>query len=441
MKVAMRTGALVVAITSAGAAPRAEAQETNSPVAFVNVNVIPMDHERVLPAQTVVVEGGRISRIGPAARVSVPAGATVVDGRGKYLLPGLADLHVHLVGTREEQSAILKMFAVNGVTTILNLRGALEHLTLRADIAAGRVLGPMLYTAGPYVNQPYVNTPDEVERAVVEQKRTGYDFVKMHGDLSREAYARLNTVGRREGIRIVGHAPRTLGLDAMFEEKQYAVVHAEEFIYDRTHSSRDFEKIEPMIPGLAHKMRAAGIWLMPNFTAFKNIGGQVSNLDSMLARPEMRFMPRAHREGWGPSTNPYTRRFGKEVAPGIFARYGLLEKIARGFHGAGVRLLIGTDAMNTGTVPGVSAHDEMQDFVRAGLTPHDALRAATANAAEFLGKRDGGTLAVGKTADLLLLDGNPLDDIANTRRIAGVMLRGSWLPPSQLQTMLEAMAS
>lgn len=407
-------------------------------VAFVNVNVVPMDGERVIAGQTVIVKDGVIAEIGPAAKIKVPASALRVDGGGKYLMPGLADMHVHLTAPREDVLALLQLFIANGVTTILNLRGTPEHLELRASVEKGEVFGPTIYTAGSYVNQPFVNTPDEVERAVIEQKRAGYDFVKMHGDLSREAYARLFAVARREGIRVVGHAPRTLGIEAMFEERQYAVVHAEEYIYDRTHSSRDFAAIEPRIPELGQATAKAGIWLMPNLTAFKNIGLQANDLQAILDRPEMRFMPPRIRDGWGPATNPYTRRFGKDHYPGIMARYQMLEKLVRGFRAAGVRMLIGTDALNTAVVPGFSTHDELNDLVAAGLTPYEALRAATANAAEFLGTADRvGTVTTGKRADLLLLEADPLKDVKNANRRAGVMIRGQWMTEAELRKMLD----
>jgi hypothetical protein len=399
-----------------------------------------MDAERVLRGQTVVVERGAITRVGPAARVAVPAGATVVDGRGKYLMPGLTDVHVHLVGDRATQLAVLRLFVAHGVTTVVNLRGTPEHLALRAEIARGALLAPTLHTAGPYVNEPFVTTPDEVERAVVAQQRAGYDFVKMHGDLSREAYARLMAVARREGIRVVGHSPRNLGYEAMFAERQYAVAHAEEFIYDRAGSSRDFARLAPRVPEIARAAAAAGLWVMPNLTAFRNIAFQIGDLDAMLRRPEMALLPAAIRDGWGPATNPYTRRFGPESYRGILDRYALLQALTRGFRDAGARLLVGTDALNTGTVPGTSAHDELALLVAAGLTPYEALRAATANAGAFLGPGDrSGTVAPGRRADLLLLDANPLADVAHARRIAGVVLRGRWVDAVELRRTLDAL--
>lgn len=407
-------------------------------VAIVNVSVLPMDRDQVLRGLTVVVENGIITRIAPG---EAPPGVRRVDGTGKYLIPGLMDLHVHLSYNSEpEQRQLLQLFLANGVTTVLNLRGAPQMLELRQAIAEGRVLGPRLFTVGPYVNQPFVTTPGEVEQAVVDQKQAGYDFVKLHGDLSREAYARLMNVARREGIRVIGHAPRNLGHEIMFQQRQYAVVHAEEFIYDRANSSkdRDLPQVEARIPSHARNMAQAGIWLMPNLVAFQAIAGQINNLDSMLARPDMRFLPRRVQEGWGPATNPYTARFSRDRYPGIMTRLGILQRISQQFHRAGVRLLLGTDAMNTGTIPGVSAHDEMQLMVDAGLTPYEVLKAATTNGADFLGIAEpSGLIAVGHRADLVLLDGNPLERIANTRRIAGVMLRGKWFSQPDLTEMLE----
>jgi hypothetical protein len=436
----MRALALVTLVVGLqGSAAHGQAPTT----VFVNVTILPMDGDRVLVGQTVLVQGDRISAVGPSSRVPIPDGATRIDARGKFLMPGLVDLHVHQLGPREIQLALLKMYVVNGVTTILNLRGMPEHLAYRREIADGRVLGPTLYTAGPYVNEPFVVTADSVEREVVAQKRAGYDFIKMHGDLSRDAYARLNAVARREGIRVIGHAPRNLGVDALFAERQYALVHAEEFLYDTLNRSRDVDLplFKPRIPELTRRMADAGMWLMPNLTAYKNIGLMALNLDQVLARPEMRYLPEAVRTVWGPARNPYTQRFGPAHAPGIFRRLELLKKLTSQFDSAGVGLLLGTDGFNTGTVPGWSAHDELDELVDAGLSPYHALRAATANANAFLGATPCiGMVRTGCVADLLLLEANPLQDVRNARRATGVMLRGRWLSREALDRILVSLA-
>jgi hypothetical protein len=438
----MRVFRAALALALCGGSPLA-AQGRHT-VALVNANVLPMDRDTLLAGQTVLIRDGIIQQVGPSGRVRIPAGTTRVDAGGQYLMPGLADMHVHMVGPRELQEELLKMYVVAGVTTILNMRGTPDHLVLRADIRAGRVFGPNMYTVGRYVNAPFFVTPDSVEQEVVAQKGAGYDFIKMHGELPREAYARLNAVGKREGIRIIGHAPRTLGIDAVFAERQYALAHSEEFLYDTTGSSRDADlaKFEPRIPELAPKMVAADVWLMPNLTAYRIIGLVAQDLSAILARPEMKYLPAVVRAGWGPGTNPYTQRFGPEKAPGIFARHALLQKLTKAFDSAGVKLLVGTDALNVGVVPGFSAHDELQELVDAGLSPYHALRAATANASTFLGSSPCiGQVRVGCAADLLLLDANPLSSIGNTRRIAGVMVRGRWLSRQELDRLLESLAA
>jgi imidazolonepropionase-like amidohydrolase len=237
----------------------------------------------------------------------------------------------------------------------------------------------------------------------------------------------------------VGHIPRNLGVDVIFEERQYMIAHGEEFLYDTTGSSRDssLPTVEAQIPRWARAMAEKGMWLTPNLCAYKAIAGQVKDLDSMLARPEMRYLPRSSRIAWGPTTNGYTTRKPPFRYESLMAHYRVIEEIVRQFHAAGVGLLVGTDAMNTGVVPGTSAHDELEDLVAAGLTPYQALRAATVNAALFLATPgDSGTVAVGQKADLVLLDANPLEEIGNSRRIAGVMLRGRWLSSRSIAKML-----
>src|SRR5215213_29423 len=263
-------------------------------LAFVDVNVVPMDGERVLAGQTVVVRDGRVAELGPSKRVKAPRGAVVVDGRGKYLLPGLTDMHVHLRNYDEaDTAALLKLYVARGVTTVLNLSGTPRHLELRGRVTKGELFGPTIYTSGPFISNATGSspTPEEVERAVVEQKRAGYDLIKIHGDFTREAYARLFVAARREGLRVVGHAPRNLGPEVMSEERQDVVAHAEEYIYDRESNSRDFAKVEQRIPELARATAAAGTWLIPNLTAYKNIGLQASDIDGVMRRPEMKYVP------------------------------------------------------------------------------------------------------------------------------------------------------
>jgi imidazolonepropionase-like amidohydrolase len=415
-------------------------------IAFVEVNVVPMDRERVLTGQTVVVKEGRIVELGPAERIAVPKGALRVDGRGKYLLPGLADMHVHLHPFDEQDNrALLQLFLANGVTTILNLLGTPHHLELRERINRGALPGPTLYTSGPYVsNAPRpAPTVEEVEQAVVEQKRVGYDFIKIHGDFSREAYSRLFEVARRENIRVIGHAPRNLGIEAVLEERQHVIAHAEEYLYAYFNKSVMEADKASKVPAIAEATAKAGVWVIPNLTAYKGIWLQAKDIAPVLKRPEVKYVPKSITDDWQPERNTYVRRFNNpESVQRLERNYRLLEKLVKGLRDAGVRMLAGTDAPIPSVVPGFSLHDELADLVAAGLTPYEAIKTATTEAAECLGVLERtGTVAVGKRADLILLEGDPLKDVRNTTKRAGVMVGGRWLGESELRQMLNSPAA
>jgi imidazolonepropionase-like amidohydrolase len=434
-----------------GQTPRHKADRA---VAFIDVNVVPMDRELILAGQTVVVKDGKILEIGAADKVQAPAGALRIDGRGKYLMPGLADLHIHLSYYDDERHnlAMLKLYVANGVTTILNLHGTPHHLELRAKIRSGEVFGPEFYTSGPFISDAGANTPtpDEVERDVVAHKRVGYDFIKIHGDFSREAYHRLFQVARRRGMRVIGHAPRNLGVEPMLEERQDAVAHAEEYLdayffykmdesiksADQNTQRRFIADQEKRIPQLAQATARAGTWVVANLEAYRNIALQAEDLDAALKREGVEYMIPDIAPHWMPERNTYKRRFKPERAPRFQAQYHLLEKTVKGFRDAGVRLLAGTDALNPCVVPGFSLHDELRNLVAAGLTPYEALRTATINAAEFLGATSG-VVAAGKQADLILVNGDPLKDVSNASRRVGVMLRGQWLVEDEMRQMLD----
>jgi hypothetical protein len=230
-----------------------------------------------------------------------------------------------------------------------------------------------------------------------------------------------------------------------------AVAHAEEFIYayfffdappgigeaDPETRRRFLENAEKRIPELAAATARAGTWVVPNLVAYRMIVEQGKDLASVLARPETRYVPPALAAGWQPGRNRYDRRYPPEVAEHMSWRLGLISKLTGALARAGVHLMAGTDAPIPGVVPGFSLHDELKLLVAAGLTPYDALRTATANPSEFLGRDGFGLVTVGARADLLLLDANPLSDVSNAGRPAGVMVRGRWLAASELRAMLE----
>jgi hypothetical protein len=411
-----------------------------------------MRRDEALPRQTVIVRNGRIASIGPADRTDIPADARRISGTDKYLMPGLVDAHFHLQANDDDRR-LLRLLVANGVTSILNLHGTPPILDLRRRVTAGEVLGPTIYTSGPYISDAPRWQPeaDEVERLVVEQKRAGYDLIKTHGDFSREAFHRLCTVARREHMKVIGHALRNLGVEPMFEERMDAVAHAEEFIYaffffgapdlsqaDAITRRRFLEQAEKRVPDLAAATAKAGTWVVPTLVAYTMIVEQGKDLASVLARPESRYLPPALLAEWQPGRNRYDRKYTPEMTEHMAWRVRLLSTLTGAFRQAGVPMMAGTDAPIPGVLPGFSLHDELKLLVAAGLSPYEALRTATANAAEFLGRSDEfGTVTPRTRADLLLLDADPRRDVANVARYAGVMMRGRWLASDDLRRMLE----
>ena len=403
-------------------------------IAFVNVNVVPMDRERVLLDQTVIIKDGRIAEIGPSAKVKVPKEALTVDGKSKlYLMPGLADMHTHL---RYESD--LALYVASGVTTVRNMRGTPRHLEWRGKVEKGELLGPRIYTTGPILSGPRsgfqeINTKEEAIKAVTEQKKAGYDAIKVYDQLPREAYDGVIAAAKQEGLPVFGHAPSAVGIEGVLKAGQASIEHAEQYVYHFYGDEyNDFEakkipEIEKKVPEIAKATREAGTWVCPTLGTIENFILQVDDLEKLLARPELKY---THPEtlAWWRTQQKDSSEINK-----VIDRFQA--SLVRAFRDAGVRMLAGTDMYAIGFVPGFSLHRELQSLVKAGLTPYQALETATRNPGELM-KGNFGTVSVGQAADLILVDGNPLKDVSNVAQLKGVMVRGRWLPETELHQML-----
>jgi imidazolonepropionase-like amidohydrolase len=419
-------------------------------IVIVDVSVIPIDREVVIPGQTVVIQNGLISYIGPKSGATIPPRALKLNGEHLYVMPGLTDMHAHLSSNPELSRRFLSLFVATGVTTILNMRGEPSHLELRKQVAEGKIVGPRIYTTGPFLGDPYrgqlTTTPQEVVARVAEDKAAGYDFIKLHGDLSRASFDELMADSKKDGIRVIGHLARNLSIYPALQEHQYAIAHGEEYLYAYFYFHRTDGDSDSPIPNLtsktaeiARETAAARVTVIPNLVLFKEIATEEVDVRSLLRRPEMRYMPKEiYDNEWIPEKNVYVHRFqGRTYCQ---RRYPILQHLTKALQDAGVRLLVGTDTPAPCLVPGFSVRLELEDLVEAGLTPYQALRAATLNAGEFLGVASG-KVAVGQRADLLLLHANPLTDIRNVSQLEGVILNGQWLPHEKLQGMLDDQAT
>jgi hypothetical protein len=569
-----------VSVGSVATGPLADAQTASdappppsSTIAVVNVTVIPMDRERAIPEQTVLIRGDRIVAVGPTNEISAPEGAFVIDGNGRYLLPGLTDAHVHLSTNLPWAPARPDfgegpLYLANGVTTVINLGGSPEQLDWRRRVETGELIGPTIYTSGEFVNEPRMKTAEQVEEAIRAQKSDGYDLVKFHErpntttGLTFAAYRRMIDVANEVQLPLVGHAPVNLGLDAMLDAHQsLAHVNMLSNIYFlplasrtgtlfvslgsfagvlaaamglalcawryRRHEQQPFALralrrtsllagagisaaiiLALVLPGgpasesvelrwlltmtavfmalgllailidlrrtwsattsairvlsvgaagasaalaaalmlfwvpvawrssdaglaaVAARLRGAGVTVQSTLVVYDSIGGPTRA--EILSDPAISFLLPRTRELWAklPTTGP----------PG-YALPAFTRRLTEALHRAGVPIVAGTDAMGMeGIVPGFSMHRELQRLRAAGLTPYEAIFAATRAPSAFLQRSfEFGTIAAGQRADLLLINGNPLEDLKPLAMPEAVIVRGRWFSGETLQHALEAL--
>lgn len=406
-------------------------------LAIENVHVIPMVREEILADHVVLVEGDVITAVGPRDDVAIPEGATRIDGRGGYLLPGLADLHVHLTKRAE-----LLLYVAHGVTTVRNMWGGEDTLELRNRIAAGEVLGPTIYTTGPILDGPEPRWPSSVTlhntanaRAAVKQaQKLGYDAVKVYDGLEPHVYQALVARASEAGIPVVGHVPYDVGLDAVLEAGQRSIEHLRGYW-------PELEGAEAFAAAAA-KTAKAGTWNCPTLVVHDLPFTALEDLEAARQLPEVRLVPPSIVARWDPARDVRFEGIN-QMTPELRAahqeRMVAVREIVGALHDAGAPLVLGTDAPNPFVVPGHAAHEELRQLVHCGLTPFEALQTGTTKAAAFLGRGNAGSIEPGKVADLLLVEGDPLADIGATVLIAGVMARGQWLPRTELDERLEAL--
>ena len=422
-------------------------------LAFVDVTVIPMNRQQELPHQTVVVQGGRVSAMGPSDRVKVPPGSGRIDGRGKFLMPGLAEMHAHIPSGEQPDSIIertLFMYVARGITTIRGMLGHPEHLELRTRAARGELLSPTIYTSGPSFNGNSVPTPEAAARMVTEQKAAGYDFLKIHPGIRSEVFDTLAATARRAGIHLAGHVPEEVGLQRALAAGYITIDHLDGYVEAMARGGTSEESAffglnlgerldQSRMPALVRATKDARVWNVPTQVLMENLVPSVS-LDVLQQRPEMRYVSRETQSKWAEVKRSMLKETGSTPAS-VAKTMDVRRKLIKALHQAGAGLLLGSDAPQIYNVPGFATHRELESLVGAGLTPYEALETGTRNIAAFFGTLPTtGTIEVGKQADLILLDANPLNDIRNTARQSGVMVRGRWLPKAEIETRLATIA-
>ncbi len=426
---------LVLATANTGFGQTQKNQTKPLAIAFEHVNVIAMDREVVLPDQTVLVEGDKIRAVGTTSTTKIPKDARRIDGRGKFLIPGLTDAHVHLQTPLE-----FPVFLANGVTTVYNLDGHPAHLRWREEIARGERVGPAIFTTGPIFRQSH--TAEAAVRMVDEQAALGYDGVKIYNGVSKEEYPALIAESKKKKLLLMGHVARTPDFELTLASGQ-SIAHLEEYTYTFFNPKRDDDDShiiydQARIPEAVQLTVKSGIYVTPTLANYAMIVQQATALDEFLKNPNLRYDAPWIQDAFQPDADRYRNGFEPSAYPRIRESLALQRKLVKALSDAGVPLMCGTDASGVGPVAGFGVHEELQEFVSDGISPYHALQTATVNPARYFGKSDEfGTIEPGKRADLLLLSGSPLADIRNTTKIAGLMIRGRWLDQNQLHAALE----
>lgn len=466
--------------TARAAGTRAGNGAGTGPLALTHVTVIDGSGAPPAPGMTVVVEGGRITQLAPSARTRLRPGTRTVDLSGKYLIPGLVEAHTHSDGP---ETVIPALYALAGVTTVREMWGRPVHHEWREKIRSGALLGPRWVVGSPIVDGtpslwaadvgPTIEVRDaaEARRAVRRIKREGADFVKVYSRLSREAYFAIADEAQRQGIPHLGHCPDTVRITEASATGHRTIEHLHALLLATSRHEKEirrrlaairidphdpsslsryhswFQQVHPLewravqghdrdrADALFRSLAADGTAVVPTLSVHHTL----ELPDDVPSRAEeWKYLPAWQTESWPDQLAALTGGRTPEQARQIRRIFEHRLRLVSELHGEGVRLAAGTDTGTGYLVPGFALHDELALLVAAGLTPADALRAATRDAARALGLPAVGTVARGQAADLLVLDADPLRDVRNTRRIHGVVVDGRWIPPEERRRLLAA---
>lgn len=400
---------------------------------LTNASVVPMTGHGILHDRALVIAGGEVVAIrSPGA--PLPHGAEVHDLEGRFVVPGLIDAHVHL---REPDRSLL-LFPANGVTTVVNLEGEPRHLALRDSIALSDALAPRIITAGPFLDE-IAGTAEQARYEVRRQRDAGYDLVKIHGRMEAEAFEAANDEAARLDLTVVGHRPDNLPTETVLRSGMSALTHVEELIGSSL-LSEPIGLSEDSARAVARAVVESGTAVVSTLGFFTAMRDQATDrFYDLITRPELVYVSPERRRAW--LYDGHREYIDQDELPWYDTAVADLQRITAAIHEQGGTIIAGTDTPLEYTVPGFSLHDELELLEAVGLTPMEALRAATVVPADFLGRPELGRIQVGAAADLLVLDSDPTESLNALERMDAVVLRGQWYPREELRHRLDWLAA
>ena len=399
--------------------------------AITNVTVIAMDGTEPVENAIVVVAGDRIVAVLESAKA--PDGALVIDGTGKFLVPGMAEMHGHIpsaVTITQDLKDLLFLYVSQGVTTVRGMLGAPGQLSLRDQIDDGEVLGPTLYLGGPSFNGNSVSSALQARRMVGDQVDEGWDFLKIHPGLTLQEYNAMADEATKLGITWGGHVPEAVGLRRALEAGQVTIDHIDG--YDVFVNGETMPLSKDLLQLAVDMTLESGVGIVPTEALWENLLG-IHTAEELASMDELKYIPPSTRSGY---KNRYRQQSGQDLADAI-QNVENRRIILKALYDAGATILLGSDAPQLYSVPGFSILREMETMADIGIPTTGILQAGSANVGDFFASYDTfGRIAPGNRADLILLDANPLEDISNMRTIAGVMVRGIWLSREEIDARL-----
>lgn len=414
--------------------------------AITNVAVLTMETEQVLENQTVLIKNGKILKIGNF----LPApNTTVIDGTGKYLMPGLTEMHAHIPVAKEGDDTLVKetlfLYLSQGITNIRGMLGDPYHLELRKAVVDGQILGPRIYTSSPSLNGNSIKTPEEAKAKITQYQKEGYDFLKIHPGIKLEVWEEVEKTANAVGIPYAGHVPVEVGINRAIAAGYKTVDHLDGYLEGLVPASEDIDPTkngffgydftnladETLIDDLVDKTIQHEVGIVTTQTLFTRWFSPTA--PEILANdPEMKYMSPKMLYTWRQMKTRLLE--GDTYNAEQWKKFiSIRENILRIMDKRGVTFLLGSDAPQVYNVPGFSLHRELQDMRKIGIENFKLLQAGTVNPAKFFGAVGlYGTVTEGVAADLILLNANPLADIQNTQKIEGVMVGNTWLSKERI---------
>lgn len=435
-----------------------QAQEKVSDTAILisNVTVIDVITGELLSDRQMVIDSGKIKKIAVSIE-NEEVFKTIIDGQGKYALPGLAEMHAHIPSpptSKEQTEEILFLYLSNGITTIRGMLGHPSHLELRIAAERGELLSPRIFTSSPSLNGNSVMSAEEAREKVIAYKNDGYDFLKIHPGIKRDVFDELVKTANESGISFSGHVPVDVGIEHALESKYASIDHVDGFLEGLVPNS---EKVDPnengffgynftkladttMIDELVELSKNNKVWIVPTQSLFERWFAPVDG-EILLQQPEMKYMPASTLLEWRKrkeaSTGPGTNFDKTQWETFIDLRRKLIYALNKTGHG----LLLGSDAPQLFNVPGFSIHHEIEGMLKSGLSPLEILQTGTINPALFFNMESVfGQLKEGMAADILLVNSNPVEDISALKDLSGVMVKGKWISKADIDQKLQQIA-